>query len=194
MKDSQRSPFNDFCFLFFFNVCLGEVIKFSFYFSIFLAETVAGRGPPSKAWRWALVLTLGNELSEETHMLTKQETLLRRGTQAECREENPGGLLCLVVCSLRSMVIGLVSGLSLANQSDSGSFLVARTSLNQDGFQWGGFWEIGGVSSILLLASLQSCPALCDPIGCSLPDSYVYGVLQARELEWVAMPSSRGSL
>ena len=28
-------------------------------------------------------LTLGNELSEETHMLTKQETLLGRDTQAE---------------------------------------------------------------------------------------------------------------
>ena len=28
-------------------------------------------------------LTLGNELSEETHMLTKQETLLRRGARAE---------------------------------------------------------------------------------------------------------------
>ena len=28
-------------------------------------------------------LTLGNELSEETHVLTKEETLLGRGTQAE---------------------------------------------------------------------------------------------------------------
>ena len=28
-------------------------------------------------------LTLGNELSEETHVLTKQETLLGRGDQAE---------------------------------------------------------------------------------------------------------------
>ena len=70
-------------------------------------------------------LSLGSELSEKTHMLTKQETLLGRGTQAEHRDENPGGLLCLMVCSLRPMVIGLVSGLSLANQSDSGSFLVA---------------------------------------------------------------------
>ena len=28
-------------------------------------------------------LTLGNELSEETHVLTKQETLLGKGTQVE---------------------------------------------------------------------------------------------------------------
>ena len=170
-KIPNKSTFND---VFFFDVYLGEVIKISPYFSIFLAETVAGRGPPSKAREWAVVLTLGNELSKETHTLTKQETLLGRGTQAEHRDENPGGLLCLMVCSLRSMVTGLVSGLSLANQADSGSFLVSQISLNQDGFQWEGFWKVGGVSSILLLPSLHSCPALCDPMGCSLPDSSVW--------------------
>ena len=41
--------------------------------------------------------------------------------------------------------------------------------------------------------SLQLCPTLCDPIDCSLPDSSVHGILQARILEWVAKPSSRGS-
>ena len=40
---------------------------------------------------------------------------------------------------------------------------------------------------------LQSCSTLCDPMDCSLPDSSVHGILQARILEWVAMPSSRGS-
>ena len=39
----------------------------------------------------------------------------------------------------------------------------------------------------------QLCPALCDPMDCSLPGSSVHGILQARLLEWVAMPSSRGS-
>ena len=34
-------------------------------------------------------------------------------------------------------------------------------------------------------------PTLCDPIECSLPGSSVRGILQARILEWVAMPSSR---
>ena len=34
--------------------------------------------------------------------------------------------------------------------------------------------------------SLQSCPALCDPIDGSPPGSPVPGVLQARTLEWVA--------
>ena len=39
----------------------------------------------------------------------------------------------------------------------------------------------------------QSWPTLCNPIDCSLPGSSVHGILQARILEWVAMPSSRGS-
>ena len=38
-----------------------------------------------------------------------------------------------------------------------------------------------------------SCLTLCDPMDCSLPDSSVHGILQATILEWVAMPSSRGS-
>ena len=38
--------------------------------------------------------------------------------------------------------------------------------------------------------SLQLCPALCDPMECSPPGSSVHRILQARILEWVAMPSS----
>ena len=41
--------------------------------------------------------------------------------------------------------------------------------------------------------SLQACRTLCDPMDCSPPGSSVRGLLQARILEWVAMPSSRGS-
>ena len=40
---------------------------------------------------------------------------------------------------------------------------------------------------------LQSCPTLWDPMDYCLPGSSVHGVLQARILEGVAMPSSRGS-
>ena len=39
----------------------------------------------------------------------------------------------------------------------------------------------------------QSCPTLCDPMNCSPPGSSVYGILQARILEWVAISFSRGS-
>ena len=34
---------------------------------------------------------------------------------------------------------------------------------------------------------------LCNPMDCSLPGSPISGILQARILEWVSMPSSRGS-
>ena len=39
----------------------------------------------------------------------------------------------------------------------------------------------------------QSCLTLCNPMDCSPPSSSVYGILQARILERVAMDSSRGS-
>ena len=41
--------------------------------------------------------------------------------------------------------------------------------------------------------SLQSCPTLGNPTGWCPLGSSVYGILQARILEWVAMPFSRGS-
>ena len=46
---------------------------------------------------------------------------------------------------------------------------------------------------IFCAKSLQSCPILCDPMDCSPPGSSVLGILQARILEGIAMPSSRGS-
>ena len=41
--------------------------------------------------------------------------------------------------------------------------------------------------------SLQSCLTLCNPMDCSPPGSSVHGILQARILEWVAIPLSKGS-
>ena len=38
-----------------------------------------------------------------------------------------------------------------------------------------------------------SCPTLCDHVDYRLPGSPVHGILQVKILEWVAMPSSRGS-
>ena len=39
----------------------------------------------------------------------------------------------------------------------------------------------------------QSCPILCNPMDCSPPGSSVHGILQARILEWIVIPFSRGS-
>ena len=48
-------------------------------------------------------------------------------------------------------------------------------------------------SECLRAKSLQMSPTLWDPINCSPRGSSVCEILQARILEWVAMPSSRGS-
>ena len=46
---------------------------------------------------------------------------------------------------------------------------------------------------VYVLCSLQSCPTLCDPMDYSLPGSSIYGILQARILEWVVISFCRGS-
>ena len=52
-------------------------------------------------------------------------------------------------------------------------------------------WAHTYVKVKVLLA--QSCLTLCVPMDCSPPGSSVHGILQARILEWVAFPFSRGS-
>ena len=49
------------------------------------------------------------------------------------------------------------------------------------------------VTSYIKVSVSQSCLTLCDPTDYSLPGSSVRGILQARILEWAAMPFSRGS-
>ena len=44
---------------------------------------------------------------------------------------------------------------------------------------------------IVLVA--QSCLTLCNPTDCSLPGFSVLEVLQARILEWIVIPFSRGT-
>ena len=39
----------------------------------------------------------------------------------------------------------------------------------------------------------QSSPTLCDPTDCRLPGSSVHGILQARILQWAAIPFAKGS-
>ena len=58
------------------------------------------------------------------------------------------------------------------------------------------FWFLLGCSSLCVHACVLNCFSrvqLCNPVDWGLPGSSVHGILQARTLEWVAMPSSRGS-
>ena len=55
--------------------------------------------------------------------------------------------------------------------------------------------EFAVLITVLLVKVLVTllCLTFCDPMDCSLRGSSVHGILQAKILEWVAMPSSRGS-
>ena len=61
-----------------------------------------------------------------------------------------------------------------------------------------GLSRLGGVSSDCCsegreVLTAQLCLTLCDPVDSSPPGSSVCRILQARILEWVAVPFSRGS-
>ena len=126
------------------------------------------KGDPFQGPKLGSCLTLGNELSEETHVMTKQELLLGKGTRVESRRVReprtplPRGL--------GFMVMGLVSGLSLANHSDSESFLMAHALFSQDGCHREGFWEVVGhaLSPFDLYRTLPVRGGLLVP--CSLPE------------------------
>ena len=58
-----------------------------------------------------------------------------------------------------------------------------------------GMWDLVSCVCVCVCvgSDTQSCPTLCNPMDCSLPNLSVLGILQARILEWVAIPFSRGS-
>ena len=53
-------------------------------------------------------------------------------------------------------------------------------------------WFLLFVLFLLCAKLLQSRPTLCDPMDCHPPGSSVHGILQAKILEWVAMPLLQG--
>ena len=48
-------------------------------------------------------------------------------------------------------------------------------------------------SCVCVCVCTPLCPTLCNPTDCSPPGFSVQGISQVRTLEWVVMPSSRGS-
>ena len=72
----------------------------------------------------------------------------------------------------------LLTGLNVSEES-----LCRTLETHRDSYKW---------PSLMCMLSHFS-PTLCDPTRCSPPGSSVHGILQARILEWIAMPSSRGS-
>ena len=91
-------------------------------------------------------LTLRNESSEETDVLTKQEIFLGGSAQVESSRVREPRRTALPY-GLGFMVMGLVSGLSLANHLDSRSFLEcmhhsAKMEASKDSGRWKDMWHL----------------------------------------------------
>ena len=50
-----------------------------------------------------------------------------------------------------------------------------------------------GFETTVLCLVTQPRPTLCNPVDCTCQAPRSLGILQSRKLEWLAMPSSRGS-
>ena len=81
------------------------------------------------------------------------------------------------------------------------SFLQPETK-NQNFLTWNLNWSMAFTFYLRLYLTGQlkvkmlvprSCSTLCISVGCSPPGFSVYGILQARILEWVAISFSKGS-
>ena len=123
---------------------LGNLPVFKIHVNHFIARDCCRKVDSFQGLKLGSCLTLRNELSEETHVLTKQEILLGKGTRVESSRVREPRRTALSH-GLQSQVftaMGLVSQLSLANHSDSESFPVVHALFNQDGCQREGFWEV----------------------------------------------------
>ena len=112
-----------------------SVVPFSSCLLTFLASgsfpTVTGRGTPSRAGNWALVYH--SEMNcLRRHMCWQSKRFYWEGHPGG-EQEGEGTQENCFPTVLSFMVMGLVSGWSLANHSNSESSLVAHASLSQDG-------------------------------------------------------------
>ena len=118
---------------------IGKDCRLQFHFS--LPCTGEGNGnlpqcscldnPRDGGALWASVYGVAQSRTRLKWLSSSQD----RGQEGEGNGENCSAMW-LTVSGF--MVIGLVSGLSLASLSELGSFLGAHVSLSWDGFQWGG--------------------------------------------------------
>ena len=83
------------------------------------------------------------------------------------------------------------SVLALKNPKDRGAWWASISGVTQSRTRLKRLSSSSSKQSEMKVAQL--CPTLCDPMDCSPPGSSVHGILQARILEWVAIPFSRGS-
>ena len=85
---------------------------------------------------------------------------------------------CPTPCQTHMRCSVQLTGLTLTSHLPNSSLLRGR---------------LGSFLFLFTCVCVKLLQSLCEPMDCSLPGSSVHGILQARTLEWVAMPSSRGS-
>ena len=120
------------------------------------------RDPLQGSWV-SFCLTLRNELFEETHAMTKQETFLGRGAWVESSRVREPRRTALPRDCQGFMLPDCLWPIILSQ-----GFLVTHVSLGQDGFQ-GGSWEVAGhlVPSFDVSRTLPVAGGLLVP--CSFP-------------------------
>ena len=79
----------------------------------------------------------------------------------------------------------------LSNLSKVTQQIEGRTRFRSQGADFGSHLFLCLLKVKVLAAQL--CPTFCYPMDGNPPDSSVHGILQARILQWVAIPSFRGS-
>ena len=91
-------------------------------------------------------------------------------------------------------LVELLSGGKSHNGGSSSNFWILELSTLslQQFVNHGSDYSIPALVPVCVLIT-QSRPMFCDLMNCSPPGSSVHGILQARILEWVAIPFSRGS-
>ena len=94
-----------------------------------------------------------------------------------CQQVGPEACLCPVM-----LVLSRASYLT---------FLKSSVFIEVDFIHFMFFFFLINYMCVCLVAQL--CLTLCNPLDCCPSGSFVHGILQTRILEWVAMPSSRGS-
>ena len=106
----------------------------------------------------------------------------------------------LVTSLMKSLVININHSANTEflmhrrHDSDAVDLAVCRTkSCLHDSRRKTGNSTFMSIYLLCCVLLVQLYPTLCSPLDSSPPGSSVCGILQARILEWVAMPSSRGS-
>lgn len=130
----QLKIVNHCCILVYQHLCI--MSKTSFGLGAGIQHRCCREGQPE---RGGSCVTFRNELSEEAHILTKQETLLGRASWVEVQGKgNWEELLCHVACNLGFYSDGISFWPFWLRV-----FLLAHALLSQDGGHWG-VWEVMG--------------------------------------------------